>query len=188
MERKKVLWADDEIELLRPHILFLEERGYDVTAVTNGEDAISQVQRNSFDVILLDEHMTGLGGIATFSEIKALQPGISTVMITKSEEEGLMEEAIGQQIDDFLTKPVNPSQILLALKKLTESTKINRERIAREYLSQFNQITSLISSGAHWRDWIDIHVKLCGWDIELERFPDLGLSDVFQDQNSNSNI
>jgi len=123
MERKKILWADDEIELLRPHILFLEERGYDVTAVTNGEDAIAQARRNTFDVILLDEHMSGKDGIATFSEIKALRPGISTVMITKSEEEGLMEEAIGQQIDDFLTKPVNPSQILLVLKKLTEEDK-----------------------------------------------------------------
>lgn len=187
MDRKKILWADDEIELLRPHILFLEERGYDITAVTSGEDAIARVQRNSFDVILLDEQMTGIGGIATFSEIKALRPGISTVMITKSEEEGLMEEAIGQQIDDFLTKPVNPSQILLSLKKLTEASKINRARIARDYLAQFNQISALISTGAHWEDWIDIHVKLSGWDIELERFPDLGLTDVFQDQKNQCN-
>lgn len=187
MDRKKILWADDEIELLRPHILFLEERGYDITAVTSGEDAIARVQRNSFDVILLDEQMSGIGGIATFSQIKALRPGISTVMITKSEEEGLMEEAIGQQIDDFLTKPVNPSQILLSLKKLTEASKINRERIAREYLTQFNQISALISAGAHWEDWIDTHVKLCGWDIELERFPDLGLTDVFQDQQNQCN-
>ena len=188
MERKKILWADDEIELLRPHILFLEERGYDVTAVTNGEDAIAQARRNTFDVILLDEHMSGRDGIATFSEIKALRPGISTVMITKSEEEGLMEEAIGQQIDDFLTKPVNPSQILLVLKKLTEASKINRDRIARDYLAQFNQISALISAGASWEDWIDIHVKLSQWDIELERFPDLGLSDVFQDQRSHCNL
>jgi CheY-like chemotaxis protein len=187
MDRKKILWADDEIELLRPHILFLEERGYDITAVTSGEDAIAQVQHISFDVILLDEQMSGKGGIATFSEIKSLRPGISTVMITKSEEEGLMEEAIGQQIDDFLTKPVNPSQILLSLKKLTEASKINRERIARDYLSQFNQISTLISMGAHWEDWCDIHVKLSGWDIELERFPDLGLSDVFQDQKNQCN-
>ncbi len=187
MERKKILWADDEIEMLRPHILFLEERGYDVTAVTNGENAIAQVHRGTFDVILLDEHMSGKDGIATFAEIKALRPGISTVMITKSEEEGLMEEAIGQRIDDFLTKPVNPSQILLVLKKLTEASQINRDRIAREYLAQFNQISSLISSGADWRDWIEIHRKLSEWDIELERFPDLGLADVFQDQKSQCN-
>ncbi|TKJ38568.1 response regulator [candidate division LCP-89 bacterium B3_LCP] len=187
MERKRVLWADDEIEMLRPHILFLEDRGYDVTAVTNGEDAIAQVHRGSFDVILLDEHMSGMGGIVTFSEIKALRPGISTIMITKSEEETLMEEAIGQQIDDFLTKPVNPSQILLALKKLTESSKINRDRIAKDYLAQFNQISTLVSMGATWEEWIDVHVKLSSWDIELDRFPDLGLNDVIQDQKRQCN-
>ncbi|MCX6640013.1 MAG: bifunctional response regulator/alkaline phosphatase family protein [bacterium] len=188
MDRKKVLWADDEIELLRPHILFLEERGYDVTAVTNGEEAISQLRQTTFDVVMLDEHMSGMRGIATLQEIKSLRPGVSTVMITKSEEEKLMEEAIGRQIDDFLTKPVNPSQILLVLKKLTEASKINRDRIAREYLSQFNQILSLISSGASWQDWMDIHLKISDWDIELERFYDLGLADVLQDQKNQCNL
>ncbi len=188
MERKRVLWADDEIELLRPHIVFLEERGYEITAVTSGEEAISQIQRGSFDVVLLDEHMSGKDGIETFAEIKALRPGISTAMITKSEEEHLMEEAIGRRIDDFLTKPVNPSQVLLVLKKLTEATKINRDRIAREYLSQFNQISSQIAAGADWKDWTDIHVKLSTWDLELERFPDLGLNDVFQDQKGQCNL
>jgi CheY-like chemotaxis protein len=188
MQRKKVLWADDEIELLRPHILFLEDRGYDITAVTNGEEALSQLKRSVFDVVLLDEHMHGMGGIATLQEIKALHPGTSTVMITKSEEEKLMEEAIGRQIDDFLTKPVNPSQILLVLKKLTEASKINRDRIAREYLTQFNQILDVISSGATWEDWINIHLKLSNWEIELERFYDLGLTDVLQDQRSQCNL
>lgn len=188
MERRKILWADDEIELLHPHILFLEERGFDVTAVTNGDDAINQVRRNNFEVVLLDEHMSGKDGITTFAEIKTLRPGISTVMITKSEEEQLMEEAIGQQIDDFLTKPVNPSQILMVLKKLTEAAKINRDRIAREYIAQFNEISALIAAGANWRDWTDVHVKLSNWDIELERFPDLGLTDVLQDQKNQCNL
>lgn len=188
MERKKVLWADDEIELLRPHVLFLEERGYDVTAVTNGEDAIAQVMRNTFDVVLLDEQMAGKDGIATFSEIKALRPGIATVMITKSEEEQLMEEAIGKNIDDFLTKPVNPSQILLVLKKLTEASKISRDRLAKDYLAQFDQISTLISRGAAWQDWIDIHVKLSRWDIDLDRFPDLGLAEVLEDQRNHCNL
>jgi len=188
VERKRILWADDEIDMLKPHILFLEERGYDVTAVTSGEDAIAQIHRASFDVVLLDEHMSGKDGIATFTDIKAIRPGISTVMITKSDEEGLMEEAVGQRIDDFLTKPVNASQILLALKKLTESSQINRDRIAKEYLSQFNRVSSIIAAGANWQDWIDIHYKLCEWDIELEKFPDLGLEDVFQDQKSQCNL
>jgi CheY-like chemotaxis protein len=188
MERKKVLWADDEIELFRPHVIFLEERGYDVTAVTNGDDAISQILRDNFDVVLLDEQMTGKNGITTYSEIKSLRPGIPTVMITKSEEEQLMEEAIGRQIDDFLTKPVNPSQVLLVLKKLTEAAKINRERLSREYLSQFHLISSLIAGGATWQDWIDIHVKLSTWDIELDRYPDLGLNEVLQDQKNQCNL
>ncbi len=188
MERKKVLWADDEIELFRPHMIFLEERGYDVTAVTNGDDAISQILRDHFDVVLLDEQMTGKNGITTYSEIKSLRPGIPTVMITKSEEEQLMEEAIGRQIDDFLTKPVNPSQVLLVLKKLTEAAKINRERLSKDYLSQFHLISSLISGGATWQDWIDIHVKLSTWDMELDRYPDLGLNDVLQDQKNQCNL
>ncbi|MBU0520454.1 bifunctional response regulator/alkaline phosphatase family protein [bacterium] len=188
MDRKKVLWADDEIELLRPHILFLQDKGYEITAVTSGEDAIAQVRRGTFDVVLLDEHMSGKDGIETFAEIKTLHPGVATAMITKSDEEGLMEEAIGSQIDDFLIKPVNPSQVLLVLKKLTESTQINRNRISKEYLSQFNQISTQIAMGAHWEDWIDIHVKLSGWDLEMERYPDLGLADVLQDQKSQLNL
>lgn len=188
MERKKILWADDEIEMLRPHVMFLEERGYDVTSVTSGEDAIAAITRRDFDVVLLDEQMTGRNGMAILAEIKALRPGVATVMITKSEEEHLMEEAIGRNMDDFLTKPVNPSQILMVLKKLTEAGKISREHVSRDYLSQFNQITSLINSGATWQDWIDVHVKLCGYDIELDRFPDLGLSDVLQDQKNQCNL
>ncbi len=187
MERKKILWADDEIEMLQPHVLFLEQRGYDVTTVTNGEAALAQVQRRDFDAVLLDEHMAGKNGITIFSEIKALKPAIATVMITKSEEEQLMEEAIGQHMGDFLTKPVNPSQILLVLKKLTEASKINRDRISKDYLSQFNQISALISSGATWQDWIDIHLKLSSWDIGLDRYPDLGLSDILQDQKNQAN-
>ncbi|HEX7343913.1 MAG TPA: bifunctional response regulator/alkaline phosphatase family protein [bacterium] len=187
MERKKILWADDEIELLRPHVLFLEERGYDVTAVTNGDDAIAQVTRGIFDVVLLDEEMAGKDGIATFAEIKAIRPGIATVMITKSEEEQLMEEAIGQNIDDFLTKPVNPSQILLVLKKLTESSRISRDHLSKEYLSQFNKIGALISSGASHQDWVDVHVKLSGWDMDMDRYPDLGLADVLQEQKNHCN-
>jgi len=188
MDRKKVLWADDEIEQLRPHILFLQDKGYEVTAVKSGEEAITQIRRGAFDVVLLDEHMSGKDGIETFAEIKTLNPGVATAMITKSEEEGLMELAIGRQIDDFLIKPVNPSQVLLVLKKLTESTQINRDRISKEYLAQFNQISAQVAMGANWEDWIDTHVKLSGWDIEMERYPDLGLDEVFQDQKSQLNL
>jgi CheY-like chemotaxis protein len=188
MERKKILWADDEIDLLQPHVMFLEERGYEVTAVTNGEDALAQILQKDFDVVLLDEQMTGRNGMAISVEIKALRPGIATVMITKSEEENLMEEAIGRNMNDFLTKPVNPSQVLMVLKKLTEATKISRDHIAKDYLTQFHQITSLVASQTTWQDWIDVHVKLCGYDIELDRFPDLGLSEVLQDQKNQCNL
>jgi CheY-like chemotaxis protein len=188
MERKKILWADDEIDLLRPHVMFLEERGYEVTVVTNGEDALTAVKQQDFEVVLLDEQMTGKQGMAIAAEIKILNPRVATVMITKSEEEHLMEEAIGSNVDDFLTKPVNPSQILMVLKKLTEATQISRDHLAKEYLSQFNQISSLVNSAPTWQDWIDIHVKLCGYDIELDRYPGLGLSEVLQDQKNQCNL
>src|SRR5262245_53292765 len=120
----KVLWADDEIDLLRPHILFLESKGYQVRAVPNGEDAVALVSREKFDVVLLDEMMPGLGGLGTLTAIKEIDPSLQVVMITKSEEERLMNEALGKRIADYLIKPVNPSQIWLALKRLTEGKQL----------------------------------------------------------------
>ena len=131
----KILWVDDEIELLRSHIIFLEERGYKVEQVTNADDAIALISQQSFDMVLLDEMMPGKDGLTALGEIKESHPFLPVVMVTKSEEESLMENAIGGKIDDYLTKPVNPSQILLTCKRILESKKITGERISRDYIS-----------------------------------------------------
>ena len=123
----RILWADDEIDLLRPHILFLETRGYEVTSVTNGSDAIEHIRNGRFDVVLLDEQMPGMGGLEALNEIKDLAPDIPVVMITKSEEERIMEEALGGKISDYLTKPVNPSQVLLTCKRILDGRRIESE-------------------------------------------------------------
>ena len=133
--KPKILWADDEIDLLRPHILFLEAKGYEVTSVTNGADAIGQADQTRYDVILLDEQMPGMGGIDILEEIKQKAPETPVVMVTKSEEERLMEEALGGQISDYLTKPVNPSQILLTIKRLLDHSRLRTEKVSPAIIS-----------------------------------------------------
>jgi len=180
--RFKVLWVDDEIELLRAHILFLEDKGYLVRPVTNADDAIAQIQNEQFDVVLLDEMMPGKDGLTALGEIKELQPSLPVVMVTKSEEESLMEDAIGSKIDDYLTKPVNPSQILLTLKKILEGTKITGARISRDYIAEFNEISTRLSGDLTWQDWIDIHMRLSEWEVETDRYSELGLKQTLSDQ------
>ena len=131
MKEKRILWADDEIDLLQPHIIFLQSKGYKIDTVTNGDDAISKVKELFYDIVLLDEMMTGIDGLTTLNEIKALHPQLPVIMITKSEKESLMEDAIGYKMDDYLTKPVNPSQILSACKKLLDKKEIT-VRAARD--------------------------------------------------------
>lgn len=182
------MWVDDEIELLKPHIIFLEERGYAITPVTNAEDALSLIQEQRFDVILLDEMLNGMDGLTALTKMKDINPSLPVIMITKNEEEMLMEEAIGGKIDDYLTKPVNPSQILLSCKRILESQKIEIERLSRDYVQQFNIIASRLMSPLHAQDWIDIYVKLTGWDVELDRYAGLGLRQTLLDQKRDCNI
>ncbi|MDZ7261014.1 MAG: PglZ domain-containing protein [candidate division KSB1 bacterium] len=184
----KILWVDDEIELLRPHIMFLEERGYQVTPVTNAEDALSLIQETMFDLVLLDEMLNGMDGLTALTELKELNPWLPVIMITKSEEERLMEEAIGSKIDDYLTKPVNPSQILLVCKKILESKEIERARISRDYASEFNKVALALMNPLTWKDWIEIYVKLCEWEVELDRYPGLGLRQTLLDQKRDCNL
>lgn len=185
---KRILWVDDEIDLLRSHILFLEERGYSVSATNSSLDAVELVQKEPFDLVLLDEMMPGKDGLAILTEIKDLNPGLPVIMITKSEEERLMDEAIGKRIDDYLTKPVNPSQILSACKKILERQKIQQGRVTQDYVTESNRIRSLLSGPVSWRDWIDIHSKLVKWDIELDRSEDVGLRQSHRDQRHECNI
>jgi CheY-like chemotaxis protein len=154
---RRILWADDEIDLLRPHILFLEAKGFDVTSVTNGADAVEQMRGERFDVVFLDEQMPGMGGLETLGELKDVAPETPVVMITKSEEEGVMEEAIGGQIADYLIKPVNPKQILLTCKRLLEGSRLREEKASQNYLQSFGQLSMEINSGLGWEGWMDVY-------------------------------
>lgn len=186
-DKGKILWVDDEIELLRPHVLFLEEKGYKVIPVTNAEDAIILVQNQTFDLVLLDEMLNGMDGLSALTELKEIHPTLPVVMVTKSEEEALMEDAIGGKIDDYLTKPVNPSQILAICKKVLERKKIASERISRGYISELNQISRSLMEPMSWQEWIDLYVKICSWDLELDQHTDLGLRQTLNDQRKQCN-
>ena len=163
----RILWADDEMDLLRPYVIFLEEKGYDVSTVTNGKDAIDLVQKESFDIIFLDENMPGLSGLETLTQIKAIDPNVPLVMITKSEEEDIMNMAIGNKIADYLTKPVNPSQILLTLKKNIHKREIVTEHTTSTYQQEFRNIGMQISDSLTWTDWVEVYKKLVFWELEL---------------------
>lgn len=187
MKKNKILWIDDEIELLRSHIIFLNEKGYDIDTVTNGEDALSQVKSNAYDLIFLDEMMPGIGGLETLAQIKEIVPNIPVVMITKSEAESLMNDAIGSKISDYLIKPVVPSQVLMVCKKLLESKKISTEYVAKDYLIDFNEISRRLSLNPDYNDWIEIYLKLVSWDMELDIHPQINLRQTLTEQRKECN-
>jgi CheY-like chemotaxis protein len=186
-ENRHILWADDEIEFLKPHILYLENKGYTVTAVNSGEDAIHICNETSIDLVLLDEMMTGLDGLTTLKHIKDDQPDIPIIMITKNEEEWLMEEAIAAQITNYLTKPVNPSQILMACKNALEHQQIQRDRAAQNYLQDFQKIGEDIASASTADDWLHISDSLSEWSITFDKLGDQGLGQVLEDQIQEAN-
>jgi CheY-like chemotaxis protein len=186
-DKGKILWVDDEIELLKAHILFLQEKGYEVQTVTNGEDAISMVSSDNYALIFLDEMMAGMGGLETLVRIKEIHPNIPVVMITKSEEEQLMEEAIGSKISDYLTKPINPSQVLMTAKKFLEAKKITAEYISRDYIKEFQEISRSMMFEMNYDDWIDVYTKLVSWELELDANRDLGLSQSIIGQKKECN-
>ena len=158
---------DDEVEQLRAHLLFLEKKGYEVVTVSNGTDAIDQCRERNFDLVLLDEQMPGLSGLETLQRIKELQPSLPVVMVTKSEEENIMEQAIGQKIADYLIKPVNPNQILLTLKKNIHRREIETEVTQSQYQQNFQQIAMQIMDCREWKDWADVYRRLVHWELEL---------------------
>jgi CheY-like chemotaxis protein len=184
----RILWVDDEIELLRSHILLLAEKGYSVESATNGEDALDLVKAKPFDLVFLDEMMAGMGGLETLSKIKDIRPEVPVVMVTKNEDEGLMEDAIGVKISDYLTKPVNPSQVLLACKKFIEGKKIASEQASRDYIKEFNEIALALQSNLSFMDWTDIYVKLVDWSIEMDQHPGMGLKQTLLDQFRECNV
>ncbi len=165
-----ILWVDDEIHLLRPHIIFLEEKGYEVKTATNGVDALEIIRHEYISAALLDEMMDGLDGLAVLEKIRELRPGMPVVMITKNEEESLMEDAIGKEISDYLTKPINPSQVLLSLKKTLDSADIAREMRAREFMDFYQATSAALYGGiTSLKTWTAIHERLAYWQIEFSR-------------------
>lgn len=182
----RILWADDEIDQLKPHILFLENKGFEITPVTNGGDAVSLIREQVFDIVFLDEQMPGMDGLTTLNEIKTAQPSLPVVMITKSEEESIMEEAIGAKISDYLIKPVNPNQILLTVKRILERRRIENEKFAQSYLKNFNELSQNIREDTGWKEWISIYQQLTGWDIDLEGGEE-SLRQVLSDQYAEAN-
>jgi len=187
MVQKRILWIDDEIDLLRSHIIFLTEKGYDVSTDTNGEDALETLKEKEVDLIFLDEMMPGMGGLQLLGRIKEIQPNIPVVMVTKSEAESLMDEAIGGKIEDYLTKPVNPSQILLVCKKILEGKRITSAMATKDYLQDFNQISMLLQNQLDHNEWIDLYMKLVHWDLELASHKENNLLQTLGDQKKEAN-
>jgi DNA-binding response OmpR family regulator len=181
-----LLWVDDEIEQLKAHIMFLEKKGYEVVTVSNGTDAIDQCKERSFDLVLLDEQMPGLSGLETLQKMKELQPSLPVVMVTKSEEENIMEQAIGQKIADYLIKPVNPNQILLALKKNIHRREIETEVTQNQYQQSFQQIAMQILDCRTWRDWADVYKRLVHWELELSA-TDSSMTEMLRMQKEDAN-
>ncbi len=168
MKKDRVLWADDEIDLLKPHILFLQEKGYEVVPVISGQDAIDCCREESFDIIFLDENMPGLTGLETLSHIKEIAPNVPVVMVTKSEEESIMNQAIGNKIADYLIKPVNPHQLLLSIKKNVHKNVIISQTTTESYQQEFGRIGMQINDSLTTQDWMEVYKKLIYWELELE--------------------
>ena len=187
MSNIKVLWVDDEIDLLKPHIMFLEKRNYHVTKAQSGTEAIEEIKNTSFDIVFLDENMPGLTGLETLAEIKEMNASLPVVMITKSEEEYIMEEAIGSKIADYLIKPVNPNQILLSLKKNLDHSRLISEKTTSNYQQEFRKISmDLMSVNSH-EDWVELYKKLVHWELELENINDSSMLEILESQKSEAN-
>jgi CheY-like chemotaxis protein len=187
MEKIKILWADDEIDLLKPHIIFLEQKGYDVITSNNGDEALDILREEVVDIVFLDENMPGMSGIETLAEIKNIRPHLPVVMITKSEEEAIMEDAIGSNIADYLIKPVKPNQILLSLKKNLENRKIVSEKRTFAYQQEFRNIGMELSGNPDHQTWIDIYRKLVKWELELAGTTDSGILEIYNMQKEEAN-
>ena len=182
-----ILWADDEIDLLKPHILFLEEKGYSVIPVSSGRDALDELEEKLPDLVFLDEQMPGLSGIDTLGSIKERWPQLPVVMITKSEEEHIMEDALGGKISDYLIKPVNPNQILLTVKKHTERARLQSEHSTLSYQQQFRNIGLQIGMLRSWPEWVEMYRKLVYWDLELAQSDDDNIHEIFLSQRREAN-
>jgi CheY-like chemotaxis protein len=187
MDKIKILWVDDEIDLLKPHILFLEKKNYEVTTCNNGRDAIDIFDENNFDIVFLDENMPGMSGLETLSEMKEKKSSVPMIMITKSEEEYIMEEAIGSKIADYLIKPVNPNQILLSLKKNLDHSRLISQKTTLDYQKEFRKITMEMAMVNSYEDWVELYKKLIFWELELENINDQSMVEILESQKAEAN-
>ncbi|MEO8794045.1 MAG: bifunctional response regulator/alkaline phosphatase family protein [Daejeonella sp.] len=188
MQEITILWADDEIDLLKPHILFLNEKGYQVKTVTNGSDALELFKQEKFNLVFLDENMPGLTGIETLGKIKSINPDVPVVLITKNEEEYMMEDAIGFKIDDYLIKPVNPKQILLTIKKLIDNKRLVSEKTSMAYQQDFRTLGMTLNENLSFSEWVDVYKKLVFWELSLEKLEDVNMHEILTMQKSEANV
>ena len=186
MSKERILWADDEIDLLKPHILFLENKGYEVDTVTNGRDAIDMLSNQIFNLIILDENMPGISGLEALQRIKIMQPNVPVIMITKSEEENIMNQAIGGEIADYLIKPVNPMQILSSIKKNLHSDALIAEKVTGDYQQEFMRIGQMINSAQTIEDWYELYSTLVRWELTLSN-TDTNMDEMLRMQKVDAN-
>tara|TARA_B110000196_G_scaffold42466_1_gene32722 strand:- start:8711 stop:10252 length:1542 start_codon:yes stop_codon:yes gene_type:complete len=183
----RILWADDEIDILKPHIIFLEQKGYTVVTAKSGDEALDRFNESIFDLVFLDENMPGFTGLETLVKMKAIRPNIPIIMITKSEEESIMEDAIGSKISDYLIKPVNPNQILLSIKKNIDSKRLVGERTTMNYQQEFRNIGMRLSESLSKQEWIDIFKKLTFWELEIEKSGEQSVEEILSMQKQEAN-
>ncbi|HBF21807.1 MAG TPA: two-component system response regulator, partial [Cryomorphaceae bacterium] len=187
MDNIQILWVDDEIDLLKPHIIFLEEKGYKVDTINNGSEALEMVEEKHYDLVFLDENMPGLSGLETLQRVKTLQSGLPVVMITKSEEESIMDDAIGSQISDYLIKPVNPKQILLTIKKNLDTKRLVSQKTTSNYQQEFRQIGMDLAQVNDTEGWSDLYKRLVYWELELDKLEDESLNEILLTQKKEAN-
>ncbi len=186
MSKERILWADDEIDLLKPHILFLQNKGYEVETVTNGRDALDALGSQIFNLIILDENMPGISGLEALQRIKIMQPNVPVIMITKSEEEDIMNQAIGSEIADYLIKPVNPMQILLSIKKNLHSEALITEKVTGDYQQEFMRISQMINTAQTIEDWYELYATLVRWELTLSN-ADTNMDEMLRMQKTEAN-
>lgn len=187
MDKITILWVDDEIDLLKPHILFLESKNYRVVTSQSGQDALEEMKNSTFDIVFLDENMPGISGLETLNEIKKHNASVPVVMITKNEEEYIMDEAIGSKIVDYLIKPVNPNQILLSLKKSLDNSRLVSEKTTANYQQEFRKIAMDLSMVNSCGEWAELYKKLTYWELQLEEIEDLGMFEILESQKVEAN-
>ncbi|MBC7000158.1 bifunctional response regulator/alkaline phosphatase family protein [Cytophaga sp. FL35] len=187
MNKISILWVDDEVDLLKPHIIFLEGKNYKVTTCKSGQEALDFLKTTSVDIVFLDENMPGISGLETLSEIKVIDSSLPVVMITKSEEEFIMEEAIGSKIADYLIKPVNPNQILLSLKKNLDHSRLVSEKTTANYQQEFRKIAMDLSMVNTFEEWVELYKKLIYWEMRLEDIEDNSMFEILESQKTEAN-